>query len=212
MLCQNCKINDSTIHLYTNLNGQQKQIDLCQNCYKIIKTDPNNSLFKGITDLNKEYDKFLTKLDSVLNYVGTSYGLYIQVKESIRAIRDLKTALRKHPTGLLATSLSARKNGLILDVSDTTGKLINDIRDVFLRKENRISKKSRITLLEGIRENITTLNKKMWMLSRAITYTSLVDDWNEFVGLATSYKKKSKEIICKEAMHRWSRAAHMTIR
>ncbi|WP_261045289.1 ATP-dependent Clp protease ATP-binding subunit [Streptococcus mitis] len=59
MLCQNCKINDSTIHLYTNLNGKQKQIDLCQNCYKIIKTDPNNSLFKGITDLNnRDFDPF----------------------------------------------------------------------------------------------------------------------------------------------------------
>ncbi|HEW0889495.1 TPA: ATP-dependent Clp protease ATP-binding subunit [Streptococcus pneumoniae] len=57
MLCQNCKINDSTIHLYTNLNGKQKQIDLCQNCYKIIKTDPNNSLFKGMTDLNnRDFD------------------------------------------------------------------------------------------------------------------------------------------------------------
>ncbi len=59
MLCQNCKINDSTIHLYTNLNGKQKQIDLCQNCYKIIKTDPNNSLFKGMTDLNnRDFDAF----------------------------------------------------------------------------------------------------------------------------------------------------------
>ncbi|WP_049531441.1 ATP-dependent Clp protease ATP-binding subunit [Streptococcus pseudopneumoniae] len=59
MLCQNCKINDSTIHLYTNLNGKQKQIDLCQNCYKIIKTDPNNSLFKGRTDLNnRDFDPF----------------------------------------------------------------------------------------------------------------------------------------------------------
>ena len=59
MLCQNCKINDSTIHLYTNLNGKQKQIDLCQNCYKIIKTDPNNILFKGITDLNnRDFDPF----------------------------------------------------------------------------------------------------------------------------------------------------------
>ena len=59
MLCQNCKIHDSTIHLYTNLNGKQKQIDLCQNCYKIIKTDPNNSLFKGITDLNnRDFDPF----------------------------------------------------------------------------------------------------------------------------------------------------------
>ena len=59
MLCQNCKINDSTIHLYTNLNGKQKQIDLCQNCYKIIKTDPNNTLFKGMTDLNnRDFDPF----------------------------------------------------------------------------------------------------------------------------------------------------------
>lgn len=59
MLCQNCKINDSTIHLYTNLNGNQKQIDLCQNCYKIIKTDPNNTLFKGMTDLNnRNFDPF----------------------------------------------------------------------------------------------------------------------------------------------------------
>ena len=59
MLCQNCKINDSTIHLYTNLNGKQKQIDLCQNCYKIIKTDPNSSLFKGMTDLNnRDFDPF----------------------------------------------------------------------------------------------------------------------------------------------------------
>ncbi|MDN3292115.1 ATP-dependent Clp protease ATP-binding subunit [Streptococcus sp.] len=59
MLFQICKINDSTIHLYTNLNGKQKQIDLCQNCYKIIKTDPNNSLFKGMTDLNnRDFDPF----------------------------------------------------------------------------------------------------------------------------------------------------------
>ena len=64
MLCQNCKINDSTIHLYTNLNGKQKQIDLCQNCYKIIKTDPNNSLFKGMTDPNNSLFKGMTDLNN----------------------------------------------------------------------------------------------------------------------------------------------------
>lgn len=48
MLCQNCHLNESTIHLYTNVNGQQKQIDLCQNCYQIMKTDPNNPILGGI--------------------------------------------------------------------------------------------------------------------------------------------------------------------
>ena len=73
MLCQNCKINDSTIHLYTNLNGKQKQIDLCQNCYKIIKTDPNNSLFKGITDLNnRDFDLFGDFFNDLNNFRPSS--------------------------------------------------------------------------------------------------------------------------------------------
>ena len=73
MLCQNCKINDSTIHLYTNINGQQKQIDLCQNCHKIIKTDPNNTLFKGMTDLNNhDFDPFGDFFNDLNNFKPSS--------------------------------------------------------------------------------------------------------------------------------------------
>ncbi|COH69510.1 ATP-dependent Clp protease ATP-binding subunit [Streptococcus pneumoniae] len=73
MLCQNCKINDSTIHLYTNLNGKQKQIDLCQNCYKIIKTDPSNGLFKGMTDLNnRDFDPFGDFFNDLNNFRPSS--------------------------------------------------------------------------------------------------------------------------------------------
>ncbi len=50
MLCHNCNINDATIHLYTNLNGKQQQVDLCHNCYQIMKTDPNNAILKGLGD------------------------------------------------------------------------------------------------------------------------------------------------------------------
>ena len=44
MLCQNCNLNEASIHLYTNVNGNQQQVDLCQNCYKIMKSDPQNPL------------------------------------------------------------------------------------------------------------------------------------------------------------------------
>lgn len=37
MLCQNCNRNEATIHLYTNMNGQKGQLDLCQNCYQELK-------------------------------------------------------------------------------------------------------------------------------------------------------------------------------
>ena len=67
MLCQNCKINESTIHLYTNVNGNKQQIDLCQNCYQIMKTDPNNSLFRGLTQANSQG---IDPIDDFFNSLG----------------------------------------------------------------------------------------------------------------------------------------------
>ena len=73
MLCQNCKINESTIHLYTNVNGKQHQVDLCQNCYQIMKTDPNNTLFRGMTNMNNQnnldpFDDFFNNLGNFQNH------------------------------------------------------------------------------------------------------------------------------------------------
>ncbi|WP_247906980.1 ATP-dependent Clp protease ATP-binding subunit [Streptococcus anginosus] len=73
MLCQNCKINESTIHLYTNVNGKQHQVDLCQNCYQIMKTDPNNALFRGMTNMNNQnnldpFDGFFSNLGNFQNH------------------------------------------------------------------------------------------------------------------------------------------------
>ena len=67
MLCQNCKINESTIHLYTNVNGNKQQIDLCQNCYQIMKTDPNNSLFRGFAQANNQG---IDPIDDFFNSLG----------------------------------------------------------------------------------------------------------------------------------------------
>jgi len=47
MLCDNCHKNEATIHLYTNVNGQRRQINLCQNCYQLLKDQeqqPNNGV------------------------------------------------------------------------------------------------------------------------------------------------------------------------
>lgn len=42
MNCQNCGKNEATIHLYTSVNGQKRQFDLCQNCYQKLKNNQNN--------------------------------------------------------------------------------------------------------------------------------------------------------------------------
>ncbi|HFI0295499.1 TPA: AAA family ATPase [Streptococcus suis] len=77
MLCKNCNINDATIHLYTNLNGKQQQVDLCHNCYQIMKTDPNNAILRGLGDLTNpnNMDPFSEFFNHLGGYPGnTSAG------------------------------------------------------------------------------------------------------------------------------------------
>ena len=68
MLCTNCKINDATIHLYTNMNGKQQKVDLCHNCYQIMKTDPNNAVLRGLGDLTNPND--MDPFSEFFNHLG----------------------------------------------------------------------------------------------------------------------------------------------
>ncbi|WP_224429154.1 ATP-dependent Clp protease ATP-binding subunit [Pediococcus acidilactici] len=43
MLCQNCHKNEATIHLYTNVNGRRTEVNLCQNCYQLLKNQQLNN-------------------------------------------------------------------------------------------------------------------------------------------------------------------------
>lgn len=65
MLCQNCNLNEASIHLYTNVNGNQQQVDLCQNCYKIMKSDPENPLNQfNQTGGSNFFDDFFSDLNN----------------------------------------------------------------------------------------------------------------------------------------------------
>lgn len=54
MMCNRCKQQDATIHLYTNINGRRTQVDLCQQCYRDIKNAQEN----GMTKNNSSQDPF----------------------------------------------------------------------------------------------------------------------------------------------------------
>lgn len=42
MLCEKCRQNEATIHLTTTINGQKREIDVCQSCYREIRQQHNN--------------------------------------------------------------------------------------------------------------------------------------------------------------------------
>lgn len=67
MLCQNCQQNEATIHLYTTVNGQRREIDLCQNCYQKLK----NQVAQGSESSTMSQDPFgFSNLDDIFKAMG----------------------------------------------------------------------------------------------------------------------------------------------
>jgi len=57
MLCQNCGQNEASIHLYTAINGQKRQLDYCQSCYQKLKNQnlPVGNPFNAMENSPREF-------------------------------------------------------------------------------------------------------------------------------------------------------------
>lgn len=58
MLCQNCHKNKASIHLYINVNGNKKRVDLCPKCYRLIKNKKQNNNTGGNSMPKDSQDPF----------------------------------------------------------------------------------------------------------------------------------------------------------
>ncbi|KRK64943.1 Clp protease DnaK DnaJ chaperone ATP-binding subunit [Companilactobacillus tucceti DSM 20183] len=65
MLCQNCHKNEATIHLYTSVNGQRTEINLCQDCYQRLRNQAN----EGINNMAQNPNGF-SSFEDLFNALG----------------------------------------------------------------------------------------------------------------------------------------------
>lgn len=76
MICQNCNTNEATIHLFTSVNGQKQQTDLCQSCYQELKREYGSQNFNNqnmANDGNMNNPFNLDDFDQMLRSLG-GYG------------------------------------------------------------------------------------------------------------------------------------------
>lgn len=66
MLCDNCHERPASIHLYTNVNGQDREISLCQQCYQELKNQQGQ-----INNMNNN-NAFFGDFDDLLNALNNS--------------------------------------------------------------------------------------------------------------------------------------------
>ncbi|WP_308556565.1 AAA family ATPase [uncultured Lactobacillus sp.] len=62
MLCQNCHERPASIHLFTKVNGQSREINLCQHCYQELRNQQGN-----LENMNNEFFGDFDDLFNALN-------------------------------------------------------------------------------------------------------------------------------------------------
>ncbi|CCI85953.1 ATP-dependent Clp protease ATP-binding subunit [Lactobacillus pasteurii] len=74
MLCQNCNRRPASIHLYAKVNGQDREMDLCQTCYQEFRnkqrqsgTNMNNNGNNDFPDQFDDFNQFFDFLGNNLN-------------------------------------------------------------------------------------------------------------------------------------------------
>ncbi|MDR1013047.1 MAG: ATP-dependent Clp protease ATP-binding subunit, partial [Lactobacillales bacterium] len=72
MLCQNCGVNEATIHLYTEIDEKEIQLNYCQICYQKLKANKIKNEISPLSTLDKDTtDPFsLGDLDKLFRLLG----------------------------------------------------------------------------------------------------------------------------------------------
>lgn len=71
MKCENCHINEATIHLLVNFNGEKRHIDICQNCYHKLSQQSEQYRNNGGVDMMNDPFGF-SSLDDLFNAMNQS--------------------------------------------------------------------------------------------------------------------------------------------
>ena len=156
-----------------------------------------------ITDLQREFNDYLSSFRSVVSYAAQVYGFYHEISHLTENMGEFTGQLRKSPTNTVAVALSTNRNKIYRELMYNSVEIVNDIRTVCL-SDNKMTEKERMEIVFGIRPKLRLMNKKLQRLLIAVKYTSMGDVWAE-IG-EQEVAKANKAEIARSAMKRWKRS------
>lgn len=130
MKCENCHINEATIHLLVNFNDEKRHIDICQDCYQKLSQQSDQYRNNGGVDMMNDPFGF-SNLDDLFNAMNQSNQNSIRRPESNQQKNNnnFKSVLAKY--GYDLTDL-ARKNKI--DPVIGRDKEINRVIEILNRR------------------------------------------------------------------------------
>ena len=167
---------------------------------------------KEITNLQLQFNEYLDSLQDVINTAADVYGIYMEVNETLKNLKVVKSIVVRQPANVLAVALSRSKNNIYHDLIENGTKVAGDIEHLFPfskdpNKRTKLTQYERIKIMDNIRLNLRALNVKLRTLSRLVNYTTIMDSWYDLKGTGKEYQPRKMRTITNDCLKSWSRKA-----
>lgn len=159
--------------------------------------------FLFIKDWEGKYNSYLKTTDGFASALKNGATLYAEGVTTLRHLYEIKQAIEKNPSGLLATM---SLNNLYAETASELIKTYHILKHTLAKggTGNMLTGAERTEILWMLNDNLHRLNDKLKCLALSVSYFNTVDVWNQqTAGLV--YRDHGD--IAKEAHKRWRRAA-----
>ena len=160
------------------------------------------TMFLFIKDWEGKYNSYLKTTDGFASALKNGATLYAEGVTTLRHLYEIKQAIEKNPSGLLATM---SLNNLYAETASELIKTYHILKHTLAKggTGNMLTGAERAEILWMLNDNLHRLNDKLKCLALSVSYFNTVDVWNQqTAGLV--YRDHGD--IAKEAHKRWRRA------
>ena len=187
------------------LLAQKKAMGLNLTGHKFLKEE-----MEEITDFQKQFNDYLDSFGDILSIAAEAYGIYFEVDQAFKNIRQLKQTSSACPANLIAVAVSERKNNIYTDIVENGIQIAGDIQHLVPLKQDKdqnakMTTQERIQGMSNVRRSLRALNYKMRKMNRLVSYTTLMDSWFELRG--NPKRTRTMTEIVTSSQKRWMQKA-----
>lgn len=161
---------------------------------------------EATTEFQREFNDYLDKFHDAISIAAEVYGIYYEVKQTARNIKNINEVLADSPTNALAVAFSAKRSVVYQNIVRESLDIIMDIRKVTM-EESKMTEWEKVKVVSSIRPKLRKFNKQLCALTLALRYTSFTDVWNELTGRAYRINPNTKHNIIEECRQAWWNSA-----
>lgn len=193
-----------TVLAFTNqskktLNAQQRAQLVISGMHIFMKEE-----IEATTDFQREFNEYLDQFNEVIQIAAEVYGIYHEVSQVAKNIKELNSIVSDTPANALAVAFSSKRNKIYTDLVMTSLDIAKDIHKVCFSGA-KMTEKERIKIILGMRPKLKKTNHQLRRMSLMIKYTTFLDVWNDILD-KHYFKPANRQEIILRCQQRWKGA------